>query len=943
MFKSHILKIFTTLALLVGNLMFGGHAHAGCADANRYKPDSISPDSIIVAAGSTLAQTFTVGSVKGGGAVTDSYTFTVKANPDQARATYTHTGTTGAFVFTGVAAGNTSIKIEMESEQHPGCKKKKTVNIAVTSFATVCTTPTLSAFPTYTTNMNTALSEVAANIASHVNTNGGTSPLQYSNTITTGVLDAGGLSAFDANTGAFTYQPLIVPAPANWVGTYTFDLTVAPTCDLTKTATRPITISVVDPGAGGACAAPNPSTLGTITLSSGNSYTGTPSTSGGNPPYVYSIAAAPSHGTLVLNNTVTGNYTYTATPGYSGADAFTLNVASGACPSLTASKSATVSVSNNATGTYSAAPGTGNLIADGAIIIDNTSNPGSPGITTNMNTNLGGKQFGVANAFNINSIQVMQRDTSVSPHNLKDEAGHANANSTSYANYGTSKQTNYFADGQHLFDLDRLRAAADWLSANVIATTGTCTLPGSVTAPTLSANTHDEAGPTVPMPQPEPFSGHAGSCHPAGTYGTISWHQFLDNIANNRTMYGIVRVLVPLKLGTSASSNNALNVTVGNSQIYGFCNDTVELCANAPTGSTNIKPGGALRGNVNPAVTIPANGQIRMRGVLMLDFVNGAGDAVYPVAGTPIGLDHLPFQPRDIYFKVSVPINVNAAHDLDGDGVMDNMDYINGLTSGITCPAFPCTTIIPNTTTIDSTKVPAEAVAAWNYQFGTSFTGPTDATFVSSFNATNKPNQYHLMMASGYAQGLADAFAELNITAQQWNDLGFTVPPGADMNQTLKVHDIRNNAFEDLPVYLYTGGLVDMHHHLNVSGLLYVPQAMELEAKQATSRQYVFGGIVVRDGFYIESKAGSVTLVSSDPASFSGIKVNAAAVTGAMMTAAISNKHDDGAGGTYIGGVGLGSGTGNTYGGGEGDNSVAGGGGSFAAVGKIRWIEVRPH
>jgi len=930
MIKPHTLGIFAT-TLFALNLVLGSYAHAGCIDKDLYKPDSISPKEITMLQGSTLSQIFVVGSVKGGSSVTDTYTFKVKTNPDPAKATFTQPNTSGTFVFTGVSVGQTKIEIEMESVQHPGCKKKKKVKIFVipSTTTTTCNAPTVSSFPTYTTYMNTSLSEIASNIASHVS--GGTAPYIYSATITTADTSAGGLSAFDTNTGAFIYQPLIVPTPGNWTGVYTFNLGITPACDLSKGVVSPITINVVDPGTGGACAAPTAATLGTISLSAGNSYSGAASASGGTPPYVYSIASAPSNGTLVLNDVTIGSYTYTANTGYTGSDSFSLNVASSACATLTASTSASVNITNNAIGTYSTTPGSGNLTPDGAVIIDNTPNPGTPGITTNMSTNLGGKQFGVANSFNINSIQVIQRDANATPHNLIDEAGYSNANSTSYSNYGTNAQTNFFANGLHLFDLDRLRTAADWLTANIVPSTGTCTLPASVPPPTLASPTFDDAGPTLPIGTP------VGGCHPASTYGTISWTQFLDNIANNRTMYGIVRVIVPLKLGTSNSSNNALNQTIGSGQIYSFCDDTVGLCADAPTSKTNIKPGATVDGNSTVTTNIPANGQIRMRGVLMLDFVNGVGDSVYPTAGTPIDLDHLPIQPRDIYFKVSVPINVNAAHDLDGDGAMDNMDYINGLTSGITCSNFPCTTVIPNGTVIDSTKVPADAVAAWNYQFGTKFTGPTDPDFVTMFHATSLPNQYHLLMPSGYPQGFADAFAELNVTAQQWLDLDFSVPPGADLTQPLTVHDIRNKTFEDLPVYLYTGGLVDMHHHLNVSGLMYVPQALEQEAKRSDTRQYTFGGVVVRDGFYIQSNTGSITLVSSDPSSFSSIKVNAGALTGIMLTTAISNKHDDGSGGTAVAGVGIGSGTGSS------DQSTFGTEGASTDVGKIRWIEVRPQ
>ena len=63
----------------------------------------------------------------------------------------------------------------------------------------------------------------------------------------------------------------------------------------------------------------------------------------------------------------------------------------------------------------------GTLASAGAIIIDNTANPGKPGVVTNMATQVGGKAFNVNNSFNIDAIQVMQRDISVTPHRLDND------------------------------------------------------------------------------------------------------------------------------------------------------------------------------------------------------------------------------------------------------------------------------------------------------------------------------------------------------------------------------------------------------------------------------------------------------------------------------------------------------------------------------------------
>lgn len=849
--------------------------------------------------------------------------------------------TTGAFVYTP-GAGFTGNYIFTLNADSGTCHAQQDV-VVVVQDATACVAPNMTG-ASLSTTYNTAVS-------GSPNAAGGTSPYSYSSTT-----PAHGTVSLNASTGNYTYTPT-----AGYSGTDSFDLTVASNCtDMSVTpnvipgTTVAITIDV------GATPIPpcNAPTLGnfSMTVSSGaTSATFLPATSGGTPPYLYSLpATTTAHGTVVLTNSSTGLVTYTPTSGYSGSDSFQLLVASscGAHPASTATGS--VTVTNNATGSYGTSTGT--ISSSGSIIIDNTPNPGTPGVVTNMNTNVGGKNFGAGNAFNINAIQVMQRDISVDPQKLVDEAGVTNASGTSYQNYGTSRQVNYFANGQHLFDLDRLRRAANWMRvpSGAIGATSSASLPDATTGdPTNLMSTailpNQVTSTTATCSQGlrvagmgTPISTPVGSCHPAGTYGVITWREFLDNIKNARTMYGVVRILVPLQLGRASSTNNALNQTVGTSRIYGFCAAGAgEWCADSPTSSTDIKGGAAVVGNnTGTAISISAisatGGQLRVRGVLMFDFVNGTTDSVLGAPGHPVPLANLPFQPRDIYFKVSVPINVNAANDTNGDGQLDNLSYIDSLTNVITCSTLPCTTVIPDTTTIPNTQVPMEAIQAFNFQYGTSYPSNTAPAFVTRFNALNKPNQYHMLNASGYVDGLYDAFHELDISAQKWKDLGFTVPPNAVLDQPLGLADLRSGSFEDLPVYLYTGGLVDMHHHMNISGLIYVPQAAEIEQKFSGIRMYMNGGLVVRDGFFLEGKPGGITMIASDPQSFASIKVNSQAITGAVLTAAFSTLHSA----NYVVGAPLGAG----LSGGSSDPDIVGGSNSASSqsVGRTQWIEIRP-
>ncbi len=197
-------------------------------------------------------------------------------------------------------------------------------------------------------------------------------------------------------------------------------------------------------------------------------------------------------------------------------------------------------------------------------------------------------------------------------------------------------------------------------------------------------------------------------------------------------------------------------------------------------------------------------------------------------------------------------------------------------------------------------------------------------------------------MPSAYAQGWADAFAELNISSTQWSNLGFLVP--AQHAAPLSVAEIRNGGFEDLPVYLYSGGTADLGNHINISGLMYIPQSIELEvsggganggtATFTGTRQYIMGGVIVRDGFELESKRNSIQLISSDPLSFASARVNPNSVTGSILTTASGSLHGNS---SVSLGVGLGGGTSSS------SDPCVGCSAPPGSVGKVRWVEVHPQ
>jgi hypothetical protein len=130
---------------------------------------------------------------------------------------------------------------------------------------------------------------------------------------------------------------------------------------------------------------------------------------------------------------------------------------------------------------------------------------------------------------------------------------------------------------------------------------------------------------------------------------------------------------------------------------------------------------------------------------------------------------------------------------------------------------------------------------------------------------------------------------------------------------------------------------------------MYIPQSIELEVSGGATattagtfsgtRQYVMGGVIVRDGFELESKKNSIQVISSDPLSFASTRVNPNAMTASTLTLASGTVHGNQSASL---GVGIGGGTPSAATG-TGDSTCVGCSGQNNKVGKVRWVEVRPQ
>ncbi len=84
-------------------------------------------------------------------------------------------------------------------------------------------------------------------------------------------------------------------------------------------------------------------------------------------------------------------------------------------------------------------------------------------------------------------------------------------------------------------------------------------------------------------------------------------------------------------------------------------------------------------------------------------------------------------------------------------------------------------------------------------------------------------------------------------------------------------------ANEDMPAMIYSGGIVDIHHDANISGVVYTPDFVEIEQKKRDNEvQYITGAVIGGGGMYLESNTcGGGIAVVFDPDTLDSLKVTA--------------------------------------------------------------------
>ncbi len=330
-----------------------------------------------------------------------------------------------------------------------------------------------------------------------------------------------------------------------------------------------------------------------------------------------------------------------------------------------------------------------------------------------------------------------------------------------------------------------------------------------------------------------------------GRSGTLSWEQFLANVRDARPMYGIVRVLVP----------------------WG----EEEPPAPTPRPRSRSHPEGERCEAGIAAEHLPPRARIEVYGSLVFDFIDCR-------SGQPLPAGHR------ARLKIDVPLLVNPAPSRP-DGAVRHLDQLVRLFAPGLCSPAPCSQVLPF-------NPPAPLIAeARRRHWETRHGRPLDP---ATFQRLPAAVRAHLLMPSGYVDGWLNAFQALSLDQAAWRELGFDTPAA---DGPFQARDILSEDFQDLPALVYSGGFLDIHHHLNLSGLVYAEHPLELKQKgQEQQRehhphgtccgeghhqerrrpawQYLSGAILIKGAFYLEAlRPGGITLLVNDPTSYSRIRL----------------------------------------------------------------------
>ena len=134
----------------------------------------------------------------------------------------------------------------------------------------------------------------------------------------------------------------------------------------------------------------------------------------------------------------------------------------------------------------------------------------------------------------------------------------------------------------------------------------------------------------------------------------------------------------------------------------------------------------------------------------------------------------------------------------------------------------------------------------------------------------------HWTSAAAARTNTSDPFPWPSGYTSAWNDVTtFNSGSKNPRGKTLSGYE-SFGPYEDMPALMYSGGIVDIHHEANISGVVYTPDFVEVEQKKKNNEvQYVNGAIFAGNGLYLESNdcSGGIAVVY-DPDTLDFLKVS---------------------------------------------------------------------
>ena len=152
-------------------------------------------------------------------------------------------------------------------------------------------------------------------------------------------------------------------------------------------------------------------------------------------------------------------------------------------------------------------------------------------------------------------------------------------------------------------------------------------------------------------------------------------------------------------------------------------------------------------------------------------------------------------------------------------------------------------------------------------------TSPTTGT------VTLSPSDFNTWTSAAAARtSTADTFPWPSGYASAWNDVAASQPDKNPRGVALSGGHQPFGPYEDMPALMYSGGIVDIHHAANISGVVYTPNFIEIEQKTIADDQvqYINGVVIAGNGIYLESRAGGGGIaVVYDPDTMDSLLVQA--------------------------------------------------------------------